>query len=101
MKNILLICLATIVFSTLSGTALAQDYEYHPALSDNFSVILGAMRSSNSFKVKADGLDVNADPFGDEIDFNDALGIDKHSTFFNGQIRWKFGKARKWSLFGQ
>jgi hypothetical protein len=80
-----------------SGNLLAQDYDYHPALSDNFSAILGAMRSSNSFRVESD---VPGDP-GDDIDFDDSLNVSQHSTFFNGQIKWKFGKTKKWILAGQ
>jgi len=101
MKKGLYFLLFSAVLLSAPGTLLAQDYEYHPALSDNFSAVLGAMRSSNSFKVSADGLDPDNTLPEDEIDFDDSLGVSHHSTFFNGQIRWKFGKARKWSLFGQ
>jgi hypothetical protein len=79
------------------GSLLAQDYDWHPALSDSFTAALGAMRSSDSFSAQAD---IPGDP-GDDIDFPDSLGLDKHSTFFNGQLRWSFGKTKKWSLFGQ
>jgi len=59
------------------------------------------MRSSNSFHVEADS-PIPGNPLpGDDIDFDNSLDVSQHSTFFNGQIRWKFGKARKWSLFGQ
>jgi hypothetical protein len=79
---------------------LAEDYEFHPSLSDNFTAALGAMRSSNSFKFSA--LAIGIDPeFGDEIDFGDDLGVSNSSTFFNGQLRWKFGNERKWSVWGQ
>ena len=37
----------------------------------------------------------------DEIGFEDSLGVSKNSTFFNGQLRWKFGSAKKWSVFAQ
>jgi hypothetical protein len=101
MKKGLIFWLFSAVLLSTSSTLLAQDYDYHPALSDNFSAILGAMRSSNSFKVEADSQRPDQGLPGDEIDFEDSLGISHHSTLFNGQIRWKFGKARKWSLFGQ
>lgn len=101
MKKSLCICLSSIVLLSAPGTLLAQDYEYHPALSDNFSAILGAMRSSNSFKVEADGLTPDNSLPGDDIDFENVLDVSQHSTLFNGQIRWKFGKQRKWSLAGQ
>ena len=97
MKKRLFILLSSAILLATSGALLAQDYEYHPVLSDNFSATLGAMRSSNSFKVESD---VIGEP-GDDIDFNDSLDVSQHSTLFNGQIRWKFGKTRKWSLSGQ
>lgn len=76
---------------------MAQEYDYHPTLSDTFTASLGAMRSKNSFKVQSDRLgDV-----GDNIDFGDSLGVSHRSTFFNGQLRWKFGREKKWSLSGQ
>ncbi len=76
----------------------AQDYAYHPALSDRFTASLGAMRSSDSFKIGADELEGERST---RIDFGDVLGVDKHSTFFNGQLRWKYGKNRRWSVWGQ
>ena len=82
------------------ATLLAQDYDYHPTISDKFTASLGAMRSSNSFEARADNSGV-AENFGEDIDFDDILGVSSSSTFFNGQFRWKFGKARKWSLSGQ
>lgn len=100
MKKGLYLLLSGVVFLITSSTLVAQDYEYHPALSDNFSASLGAMRSSNSFKVKAEGIGTPED-FEDDIDFEDVLNVSHKSTFFNGQIRWKFGKTRKWSLSGQ
>lgn len=82
------------------ATLLAQEYDYHPAISDNFTASLGAMKSSNSFKASADRLNV-PDPFDKDIDFGDNFNVSDSSTFFNGNIRWKFGKKRKWSLSGQ
>jgi hypothetical protein len=76
------------------GILLAQDYDYHPYISDSFSVSMGAMRSSNSFTMESD----LGDDIGDEIDFDDTLGVSDHSTFFNGQLKWKFGSTRKWSI---
>lgn len=85
------------VLFIFSGSTLAQDYEYHPVLSDNFIVSLGGMRSSNSFKVRSSLPGIP----GDVIDFDDGLDVSDHSTFFNGQLRWKFGKEKKWSISGQ
>ncbi len=88
-----------LILMAVSGNLLAQqDYEYHPALSDNFSISFGLFSSSNSFSISADGV-INTDE--DRIDFDDNVGVDNRSTLFNGQLRWKFGKQRKWSLWGQ
>ena len=97
MKYRLSLILSGLLLTTLPAVVLAQGYEYHPALSDNFTATLGYMRSSNSFKFESD---VIGDP-GDDIDFNDALNVSGHSNFFNGQLRWKFGSTRKWSIAGQ
>ena len=89
-----------IIFST-PAALLAQDYEYHPMLSDNFTASLGAMKSSNSFKMRAEAI---IDPYrydNKDIDFGDRLGVSDSSTFFNGNLRWKFGKKKKWYLSGQ
>jgi hypothetical protein len=34
----------------------------------------------------------------DEIDFDDTLNVDDHNTIFNGQLKWKFGKEKKWNV---
>ena len=100
MNNRLCFCLFVLIFSSAPITLLAQDYDFHPMISDNFTASLGAMKSSNSFQFRADPLAV-PDPFGEDIDFEDSLGVSGSSTFLNGQFRWKFGKARKWSLSAQ
>ena len=97
MKKLIPLSLFAVTLIILPGLIMAQDYNYHPNLSDSFTVSLGAMRSSNSFTLESDfGNDI-----GDDIDFEDSLGVSKNSTFFNGQLRWKFGSAKKWSLFAQ
>ena len=93
------ICLCAVILSVMSGAALAQESNYHPALSDNFILSIGAFKADNAFKVRADGTEI--EEFGDDIDFDDALGVDGSSTLLNAQLRWKFGKKRKWSLWGQ
>lgn len=97
MRRSIKIHLSLLFLLSLSGTALAQSYDYHPVLSDDFVATLGAMRSSNSFKLSAYINDLDSD----DINFNDSLNVSDHSTFFNGQIRWKFGSEKKWSLWGQ
>jgi len=98
MKKGIHLCLSAIVLAASSGVVLAQDYDFHPALSDNFLLGIGAFRSDNAFKIRVDGREGD---IGDNIDFEDAVGVDGSSTIFNGQLRWKFGKKRKWSLWGQ
>lgn len=99
MKKTIFLLLCSTAMLLTSGILAAQGYDWHPAISDSFSASLGAMRSSNSFTIEANGIDED-DP-GTEIDFGDTLGVSKHSTFFNGQIKWKFGSTKKWSLAGQ
>jgi len=99
MKKRVYLSLCAISLAAFSTGLLAQqDYDYHPALSDDFSVSLGVFNSGNSFRVSANGAINDAE---DRIDFSDSLGVDGRTTQFNGQIRWKFGKQRNWSLWGQ
>jgi len=100
MKNGLFTSLAALILLSAPVTLVAQEYEYHPTISDNFTAALGYMRSSNSFKVRADTL-ADVLPEDPLIDFGDSLGVSNTSSFFNGQLRWKFGSERKWSLWGQ
>jgi hypothetical protein len=100
MKIRTLLSLSALLIAAMPLSTMAQDYDYHPAISDNFYASLGAMKSSNSFNIRADSLNV-PDPFGEDIDFGKSLGVDDSSTFFNGQVRWKFGKKRKWGLAAQ
>ena len=83
MKKSLSLSLLAITLIISPGLLLAQDFDQHPYLSDNFSFSFGAMRSSNSFTLESDF----GDDIGDEINFGDSLGVSKHSTFFNGQLR--------------
>jgi hypothetical protein len=97
MKYQLGLLMSALVLTTAPGIVLAQSYEYHPVISDNFTASLGYMYSSNSFKFESDTI---GDP-GDDIDFDDVLNVSDHSNFFSGQLRWKFGSTRKWSIAGQ
>jgi hypothetical protein len=97
MNKKLSMCLSVLIVSSASGALMAQDSDYHPFLSNSLTVSLGAMKSNNSFNVESD----LGDDIGDEIDFDDTLNVSDSSTFFNGQIKWKFGKEKKWSVAGQ
>ena len=98
MKNLAYtsICAALLTFTCTS--AFAQDYEYHPVLSDRFVLTAGAFKSKNSFKISAEG---DASNSGREIDFGNSVGVDESSTILNGQLTWKFGQEKKWRLAGQ
>ena len=89
--------LSALVLTVASNVVLAQSYAYHPGISANFTASLGYMHSSNAFSFESDAI---GDP-GDDIDFEDALDVSGHSNFFNGQLRWKFGSTKKWSISGQ
>jgi len=97
MKKGLYLLLGIILLSP-AGTLLAQDSNYHPMMTDNFVFSVGAFRSDNAFKISSSRL--GSIETGD-IDFGDSIGVDKSSTLLNAQLRWKFGKKRKWSLWGQ
>jgi hypothetical protein len=97
MINRLSTALLILVLSAIPSALLAQDYEYHPFLSDNFMASVGYMRSSNAFKFESDAI---GDP-GDNIDFDDALDVSDHRNLLNAQIRWKFGSTKKWSIAAQ
>jgi len=97
MKNRIKPVLMALLLAVSPTALMAQDYEYHPALSDNFTATLGYMRSSNSFTLESFGLGDR----GKDIDFDDVLDVSDRSSFFNGNLRWKFGSTRKWSVAAQ
>jgi hypothetical protein len=101
MKIKFCLSISAIVLWIMPLTLLAQEYEYHPFLSDNFTASLGYMRSSNSFKFRAEPVGPVTLPEGRLIDFENSLGVSDSSSFFNGVIRWKFGSENRWALSGQ
>lgn len=100
MKNKLALGLCAVAFSIASGTTLAQDYEYHPMLEDNFDVFLGYFRSDNTFKISAENINFETGQ-NDDTDFGKNLGVDQTSALLNGQLRWRFGSKRMWSIAAQ
>lgn len=89
--------LSGLFLTALTSNVTAQDWgDYHPSLSDNLLFSIGAYRSSNAFNMRADFGDL-----GEEIDFDDLLGVEDTSTILDINFRWKFGKSRKWTLAGQ
>jgi len=99
MKKGLKLSLFAMILAAPFGTVFAQDYDYHPALSDNFILSVGAFKSDSAFTIGAEGSE--SDEEGNDIDFGDSVGVDESNTLLNAQLRWKFGKNRKWSLWGQ
>jgi len=61
MKTNLSFGLFALGFSLLSSAALAQDYEYHPALSDSFHASVGLFKSDNTFNLSVNGVDTDLD----------------------------------------
>jgi hypothetical protein len=89
--------LAAIVFASIlfSGSLMAQTAEdYHPFLSDRFNLSLGGFWAKKDLKLRIDG----SSP-GDEIDFEETLGLDDDETTGALNFRWRFGQ--KWSVWGQ
>jgi hypothetical protein len=84
-------------FLLFSASTQAQDYEYHPALSDNFRASVGWFKSDNTFKVSVNGVDTDLG----EINLGDNVGVDDTNSLLNLQLRWNFGNDDKWSLWGQ
>ena len=101
MKKGLCFCLSAMILSSAPGTLPAQDYDYHPALSDRFYASFGAFRSNNAFKAKADNPGAGNSLPGDDVDFGNSLRVSEHSTLFDLNLRWTFGKKKKWFLAGQ
>jgi len=97
MKKNLSLGLFAVSFLLFSATTQAQDYEYHPALSDSFNASVGLFKSDNTFNISVDGVD--ADLVG--IDLGKSVGVDETNSLLNIQLRWNFGSEDKWSLWGQ
>ena len=100
MKNKLALGLCAVAFSLASGTAAAQDYEYHPVLTDNFDVFVGYFRSDNTFKISAENINFETGQY-DDTDFGKSLGVDQTSALLNAQLRWRFGSKRMWAISAQ
>ena len=75
--------------------ALAQESaESHSWLEDRFQISVGAFARRQAFKFSADGSLPE-----EEIDFDEALGVDDNDISASLTFRWNFGE--KWSLWGQ
>jgi hypothetical protein len=97
MKKVIFLCVSTIALASVSSTVIAQDSDYHPVLTDNFTLTAGAFRSDNTLKI------ATSDPgrLPRFVDFDDTVGVDSSATIGNVELKWKFGSKRKWSIAGQ
>jgi hypothetical protein len=94
---ITLIFLVSTVPVSYAEEADRKDFEYHPLLTDEFTMSLGVYSSGAEYKLSASS---DAEPLKERnIDFDKTLGVDDQTTLFHGMFRWRFGE--KWSLAGQ
>jgi len=94
LKHLFSLILFVLMLSLIPAEVMAEDYAYHPVISDRSSASVGYMHSSNSFSFSSESVNDT----GDDIDFNSALDVSDSSSFLNDQIRWKFGSTKKWSI---
>ena len=92
-----LLCISAAMISLPTGLAFAEETDFHPSLSDRFTFSAGAFRSTNTFKIKAEGSEID----GNYIDFGNSVGVEENNTIADIQLRWKFGSTKKWSIAGQ
>ena len=79
----------------LTSSVLAQSSsDYHPYLTAKFQLELGVFAPKKTFKIEVDGTVP-----GEEIDFEDSVGLSDSEETFAGTFRWNFGE--KWSVWGQ
>lgn len=89
------IIITAIFLASLSGTVVAQTTDdYHPFLSDTFTLGIGAFWPQVDFSAQVDGIVP-----GEEIDFDEAFNLSSSQMSGSLDFRWRFGK--KWSLWGQ
>jgi len=95
MNTLLKLVTVTLIFTFFAGPAMAQVAEdYHPFLSDKFNIQLGIFWPDKEYTVRVDG----SLP-GEEIDFDEELGIKDYEATGSMNFRWRFGE--KWSFWGQ
>ena len=97
MKNSVVFYLAAVMSGLFCNVVYAQEQAFHPALSDNFTVSVGAFSSDHAFKISAEGTEIN----GEDINFGNSIGVEKSNTIANADLGWKFGHERRWRLSGQ
>ena len=95
MKTGKLLAALALLSITQSDLVLAQaSSTYHPFLTDKFHVSAGVFFPNQDFELQADGVIP-----GDDIDFDQTVGIDDSKSTAALSMRWNFGE--KWSFWGQ
>ena len=94
-RSSLTLFILCVCFCPAASFAQTTD-DFHPFLSDRFNITAGVFFPHKSFKIRVDGRDPE-----EEIDFEEALGLDDDEVVGSLTFRWRFGKTRKWSLWGQ
>jgi hypothetical protein len=95
MKALIPLVAMTFAAALFSNPVVAQTAEeYHPFLTDNFRLGVGLFSPKKSITLRVDGSSPE-----DEIDFDEALGIDDNDLTGLIDFRWRFGE--KWSFGAQ
>lgn len=95
MRNLIQIIILMLFSTLLTSPVTAQTTEeYHPFLTDKFNLQLGIFWPNKDYTFRVDGTVP-----GEEIDFDEELGINDYEATASLNFRWRFGE--KWSLWGQ
>jgi hypothetical protein len=92
MKALIPLTAITLVAALFSNPVVAQTAkEYHPFLTDKFSLGVGLFYPKKNITLRVDGSSPE-----DEFDFDEALGLDSYDMTGSMDFRWRFGE--KWSF---
>jgi hypothetical protein len=95
MKGLIPLPVIALVATLFSNPVLAQTAEeYHPFLTDKYQLGIGLYSPIKNITLQVDGSSPE-----DEIDFDEAMGVDDHDLTGSIDFRWRFGE--KWSFEGQ
>jgi hypothetical protein len=94
MRVLFSLSVISFIASLFSNSVAAQTAEeYHPILTDEFHLGVGLFFPKKSITLQVDGSSPE-----DEIDFDEALGVDDHDLTGLIDFRWRFGG--KWAFGG-
>jgi hypothetical protein len=95
MRVLFSLSVISFIATLFSNPVAAQTAEeYHPILTDEFHLGVGLFFPKKSITLRVDGSSPE-----DEIDFDEALGVDDHDLTGLIDFRWRFGE--KWAFGGQ